>query len=245
LATLKLSERLLPRDVTTRWNSTFEMLDFAFTHRKALDLMTQDRENGLREYELNEEEWEIVRQLRDALKVSTGQSRNRDSVSVLTLMPFQIFKDATLFFSRDTPNLAVVIPAMDHIDQHLATASLNRTYSPTVRVALAMGKSTLNKYYNLTDASELYRIAMGNDPINFTWFAMLTRLSTVLHPRHKLQYFRHAEWPQEWIDTARDIVRSVFERSYVPKPAAGDEQAQTTVKQTVSTRRLRPQLNVP
>ena len=46
------------------------MLDFAFQHQKALDLMTQDHENGLREYELSGGEWEIVGQLRDALKVS-------------------------------------------------------------------------------------------------------------------------------------------------------------------------------
>ncbi len=35
----------------------------------------------------------------------------------------QIFKHATLFFSHDTPNISTVIPAMDHIDTHLATAA--------------------------------------------------------------------------------------------------------------------------
>jgi hypothetical protein len=35
----------------------------------------------------------------------------------------QMFKDATLFFSRMTPNLATMIPAMDHIDTHFATVS--------------------------------------------------------------------------------------------------------------------------
>ena len=69
LKNLEMSERLLPRDVTTRWNSTFEMLDFAFAHQKALDLMTQDQANGLREYELSGEDWIIVGQMRDGLKV--------------------------------------------------------------------------------------------------------------------------------------------------------------------------------
>lgn len=55
----------------------------------------------------------------------------------------------------------MVIPAMDHIDEHLATASINKTYSPSVRFALAMGKATLNRYYDLSDCSEVYRIAMG------------------------------------------------------------------------------------
>jgi hypothetical protein len=61
---------LLPRDVITRWNSTFNMLDVVYSHRKAIDLMTQDRTNGLRDFELNEEEWNLVKQLKDILKVS-------------------------------------------------------------------------------------------------------------------------------------------------------------------------------
>jgi hypothetical protein len=77
------------------------------------------------------------------------------------LMLSQIFKDATLFFSRSTPDLATVIPAMDHIDNHLATAGQNLKYSPAIRASLALGKAHLNKYYNMTDHSEVYRIAMS------------------------------------------------------------------------------------
>ena len=50
---------------------------------------------------------------------------------------------------------------MDHIDTHLATATQNTDYSPSIRAALAIGKQTLNRYYNKTDHSEIYRIAMG------------------------------------------------------------------------------------
>ncbi|KAN0137507.1 hypothetical protein V8E53_004558, partial [Lactarius tabidus] len=43
----------------------------------------------------------------------------------------KIFKDMTLFFSHGTPNLATIIPAMDHIDKVLATMSnmMNREAS--------------------------------------------------------------------------------------------------------------------
>jgi hypothetical protein len=58
-------------------------------------------------------------------------------------------------------NLAKVIPAMDHIDQHLATAARDDTYKPCIQAAVAMGKKLLNKYYSYTDHSELYRIAMS------------------------------------------------------------------------------------
>jgi hypothetical protein len=51
---------------------------------------------------------------------------------------------------------------MDHINTYLATATQNLTYSPSIRAALAIGKTTLNRYYNKTDYSEVYRIAMGS-----------------------------------------------------------------------------------
>lgn len=66
---LELPIRIIPRDVSTRWNSTFDMLDFALEYRKAIDAITDTRKLGLGAYELNEEEWSLVRQLRDVLKV--------------------------------------------------------------------------------------------------------------------------------------------------------------------------------
>src|SRR6266498_253906 len=65
-----------------------------------------------------------------------------------------------LFFLRSTPNLATVIPAMDHINEHLATTTLNPDYPLAIKAALAVGKTTLNCYYYKTDYSEVYRIAM-------------------------------------------------------------------------------------
>ncbi len=50
---------------------------------------------------------------------------------------------------------------MDRIDQTLATAATNNTYLPSVRAAAALGKNLLNNYYNLTDTTEVYRIAMS------------------------------------------------------------------------------------
>jgi hypothetical protein len=59
---------------------------------------------------------------------------------------------------------------MDHIDQHLATAAIDNKYNPAIRAALAIGKKTLNRYYDRTDHSEVYRIAMSIfnlQPFNF------------------------------------------------------------------------------
>ena len=39
----------------------------------------------------------------------------------------------------------------------------------------------------------------------------------VLHPRHKLEYFKTARWEKEWITAAVDIVRDEFQRSYADR----------------------------
>jgi hypothetical protein len=64
-----LSVRVMPRDVSTRWNSTYDMLRFAYSYREAIDKITGERAMKLRDYELTESEWETVMQLRDCLKV--------------------------------------------------------------------------------------------------------------------------------------------------------------------------------
>jgi hypothetical protein len=80
----------------------------------------------------------------------------------------QILKDATLFFSCPSTS-PTVIPAMDHIN----TAFTNMTLptgknNPAVCVAIGIAKKTLNKYYSLTDFSELYWISM--DELSFVFF---------------------------------------------------------------------------
>ncbi len=66
---LDTAKRMMPCDITTRWNSTFDMLDFAVEHITAINTITADRDMKLRQYELSEGDWAIARQLRDVLKV--------------------------------------------------------------------------------------------------------------------------------------------------------------------------------
>ena len=133
-----------------------------------------------------------------------------------------------MFFSRSTPNLAKVIPAMDHIDRHLTTSALNSSYHPAIKAALAIGKKLLNKYYTLTDHSEMYRIALSEFFCAFFYLIHLTSLFSgiVLHPSHKLTYLQNAGWSEEWIATAKEIVKTEFERAYVGinKEGNGEEE---------------------
>ncbi|KAG2094203.1 uncharacterized protein F5147DRAFT_585092, partial [Suillus discolor] len=129
----------------------------------------------LQQFELADNEWEIAGQLYDILK---------------------ILKDTTLFFSRSTPNLATVIPAMDLIDDQMTKYSRDTKYSPLIHAAVQIAKKTLDRYYQMMDKSEVYRIAM------------------VLHPRHKLAYFKSTGWEEDWVTTAETLVREEFEHAY-------------------------------
>ena len=66
-----LAKRVMPRDVSTRWNSTYDMLNFALDYRVPLDSITANRDMKLRQYELSREEWKIVGHLQSVLKVCT------------------------------------------------------------------------------------------------------------------------------------------------------------------------------
>ena len=123
---------------------------------------------------------------------------------------------------------------MDHIDSVLTDAIVSGTTRkkhkllPSVKAAIAVGKQTLNRYYDKTDHSEVYRIAMG-------MFLLILRVDlliyfAVLHPRHKLEYFKNAGWLQQWIDTARNIVDTEFKRGYASRDVEEVEMSHQEVR---------------
>ncbi|KAJ7082162.1 hypothetical protein C8R43DRAFT_965514 [Mycena crocata] len=111
-----LPPRVLPRDVKTRWNSTYDMINIALAYRRAVHEITLDRD-----------------------------ASNTPNVNA--------FKDATLYFSRDLATIVTIIPAIDKLDSMLATAIITKpdgeqkTFTPTVQIALVYAKKTLNRYY--------------------------------------------------------------------------------------------------
>ena len=39
-------------------------------------------------------------------------------------------------------------------------------------------------------------------------------IDIVLHPSHKLTYLQNAGWSEDWIATAKEIVKTEFEQAY-------------------------------
>jgi hypothetical protein len=64
-----LKPNLIPRDVVTRWNSTYDMMNFALKYCEAIDAITADKALKLRKYELLDDDWVIVQDLVAVLEV--------------------------------------------------------------------------------------------------------------------------------------------------------------------------------
>ncbi|KAK7452739.1 hypothetical protein VKT23_012140 [Stygiomarasmius scandens] len=112
LEELEMIEKQMPHDVTTQWNSTYDMTSFSGDYQLAIDTMMAKKLNGLWDFELSADEWKIVCQLTLVLK---------------------ILKDATKFFSRhDVPNLATVIPAMDYINSKFSSFIASPSLDPAI-----------------------------------------------------------------------------------------------------------------
>jgi hypothetical protein len=151
-----LDPNLIPRDVATRWNSTYDMLRFAVEYREAIDGVTADKSLKLRRFELDNDEWKIIGDLVSVLEVSNLVV----DYSASRLTSIKQYKKATLFFSRDTAGIASIIPAMDKLNSGLDPKT-NVDYHLAIKSAMPLAKSKLNRYYSLTDGSSAYRIAMG------------------------------------------------------------------------------------
>ena len=65
---------LMPCNVPTQWNSSTDMVEFALGYHEPINVMTQKRDLGLRNLELSDKEWGVLRELHAVLKVQTRQS---------------------------------------------------------------------------------------------------------------------------------------------------------------------------
>jgi hypothetical protein len=61
---------------------------------------------------------------------------------------------------------------------------------------MKLAQKKMNRYYSLTDSSSAYRISM------------------ILHPGMKLEYFRRQRWLKTWIETAQELVQDEYASRY-------------------------------
>ncbi|KAF4610855.1 hypothetical protein D9613_006637 [Agrocybe pediades] len=137
---------MMVRDVSTRWNSTADLIQRALELEEALKVLVVKTEfnkpRGVRlaRFRLSAEEWSLLRNLSPLLEV---------------------FSLATKRISQSRiPLLHEVIPIFDKITEALDDFIDDVERPACVRHAALRELLMLNKYYALTDDSVVYRIAM-------------------------------------------------------------------------------------
>jgi len=59
----------MPQDVSTRWNSAFDMVDFGILYDQVIESVMDKRRLGLADFAIDKHEGKLLQQLRDMLKV--------------------------------------------------------------------------------------------------------------------------------------------------------------------------------
>jgi hypothetical protein len=102
--------------------------------------------------------------------------------------------------SAGVSQISAVIPRIDDLVHVIDNFKDDVTKHPAVRSAAVRGLTILNKYYQKSDESCVYRIAMALDPCR------------------KLEYFVEQDWPTTWVNTVKDITRRVYREDYPSIP---------------------------
>jgi hypothetical protein len=93
---------------------------------------------------------------------------------------------------------------MDRLTNHLNYKTGN-VYHSSLAAAMKLACKKMDRYYSLTDSSNIYCIAM------------------VLHPGMKLEYFCNQKWEEDWIEEAENLVQEEYISTY--EKAADDADA--------------------
>ena len=117
---------IMPCDVSTWWNSTYNMLQFATKYRSALDIMRANHDMNLCKFELSEKEWDS----NWAMWGPTDGFYISFSLFLSNLLFIRSSSTELFFFHAMHPTSAL----MDHIDKYLATAFQNIKLSKAIHV---------------------------------------------------------------------------------------------------------------
>ncbi|KAF5333044.1 hypothetical protein D9758_017293 [Tetrapyrgos nigripes] len=178
------TQHTLSQPVTTRWNTTLEMINGAVEIEECIVDVTNrpawNKPNGkkLRQLCPEEKEWKVLKDLQEPLDLFLSKTKEYSQSSVALLHN--------------------VILDMDSFCEALSDVRDDAAKHPAVRYSMVKGIAVLDKYYSLTDDSELYRAVM------------------IMHPKYKAQYFLDKGWEEDWIKTAIQIARQIWQDHYRP-----------------------------
>lgn len=109
------------------------------------------------------------------------------------------------------------------MDQVLENGTGNTSLPDSIRVALALARRTLNRYYGKTDLSVAYRVSMCAYIYLLPVHTSNAHMPLVLHPEYKTAYWKEAGWPSDWIAEGIRLLREIYRRDYADLPLTSEE----------------------
>jgi hypothetical protein len=123
-------------------------------------VLTGDKQNGLKDYELSKEQWALAKELEGVLEVRSSEALSHLQQHSLVK---QIFDQLTELFSQaEVPLIYQVLPMLEQLEHQLEFMQDDWNTHNVIRIAAQAALLMVGKYYALTDDNEVYRIAMGN-----------------------------------------------------------------------------------
>lgn len=140
----KATDGLMPhRDNGTRWNSWYEMLDWAIRKIKPEIITLTHEEPDLSNDLLSAEDWKTLVHIRDFLKG---------------------FYDTTKVTESKAATLDRVLPTMDFLIERFERAALDFATHDVMRESIQAGYTKMLKYWNKTERSPAYIAAIVLNP---------------------------------------------------------------------------------
>ena len=126
-------------DVPTRWSSTFEMIIRGLRIMKALTRMAALPENNMRDKELSEEDWKLLKLVSEFLNPFAQVTKVMEGSKYTTL--------------------SGVVPLFNKLLNHAEDWSVKPRISDLIRKGASSAFEKLNKYYQKVRCLLLYQIA--------------------------------------------------------------------------------------
>jgi hypothetical protein len=143
-AFMKLSDRFIPQDIVTRWNSTYLMLDMAVHAKVQINRYIHEQSDLPR---FSEDDWRRLSQLHRVLAP---------------------FYELTLLVSKKKPQISMAIPIYyelhDLLNQETQKKGIFKDLDDDIMNAIHHGLIKYQKYYTFMDNTDAYYTALILDP---------------------------------------------------------------------------------
>ncbi|EJD02902.1 uncharacterized protein FOMMEDRAFT_84803, partial [Fomitiporia mediterranea MF3/22] len=180
-------KRVLARRVATRWNSDLACLDSYFLLYPIVQQLTGIREYKLQSFILSDTQLALARELREVLSI--------------------IEEPTCLFSQAKVPLVAEVLPMLLVVQRALRQASEDQSQPHVFWIAAHAGSIVCQKYYALSDESEVYYMAIVMSPDKkMSWFL---KENFTLQEVTEIQKLVVSHWEESYKKYQRSLAQSV------------------------------------